>query len=400
MCYEFVLRKQFSNLTIIENTSTIAYLCMRLSSLTLQQFRNYTSQEVKFTEEDIQLFAGRNGSGKTNLIEAISVLSITRSCRGKDDTDMLQWDADHYRLRAEVRNDAGETHRLESVCELRPRKRKAFFINDVRMTVGDIVGFLPTVTFLPQDLLLFSGPPAERRRFLDQLLSQISPEYLGNLSQYVKIVQQRNALLKRIAAGNDVASSLDVWDMELASRGSAITLARLELMETLNLTFAEEMASLGEKWDDVKLIYERKTAARTRDELAEEMRTLLRDGRERDIILQSTGVGPHREDWQVYRGERDLPSFASRGQERVAVLALLLLEVSYLELRRGEKPVILLDDAFSELDDDHQKALLEGFRGYQVIMTATRVPEGAGAASVFPVDPGKVRESALYGGQA
>jgi len=373
---------------------------MRIVSLTLGQFRNYTSQEVKFTDEDIQLFAGRNGSGKTNLIEAISVLSITRSCRGKDDTDMVQWDAGYYRLRAEVRNDAGELHRLESVCELKPRRRKAFFINDVRMTVGGIVGFLPTVTFLPQDLLLFSGPPAERRRFLDQLLSQISPEYLGHLSQYVKIVQQRNALLKRVAAGNDSPAALDVWDMELCRTGSAITLARLQLMETLNLTFAEEMASLGETWNDVKLIYDRKTSTRTSEELTQEMRSLLIAGRDRDILLQSTGVGPHREDWQVFRGERDLPSFASRGQERVAVLALLLLEVSYLELRRGEKPVIMLDDAFSELDDDHQTALLEGFRGYQVIMTATRVPEGAGVASVFPVNPGAVGDSTLHTGQA
>lgn len=368
---------------------------MRLVSLSLEHFRNYAAQTVTFTDDDIQLFVGRNGSGKTNLIEAISVLSITRSCRGKDDQDMTLWDKPFYRLRARVRADDGTEHRIEAVSELAPRRRKAFFINDVRTQVGGIVGFLPTVTFLPQDLLLFSGPPAERRRFVDQLLSQLSSDYLVALSQYQKILQQRNALLKRVASGADVASALDAWDAEMAEKGSFITLARLELIQTLNLSFHEELASLGEQWEDVRLRYDRKTGARTREEVRDELRELLIAHRERDLALQSTGIGPHRDDWQVFRDGRPLPSFASRGQERVAVLALLLLEVSYLELRRGEKPVILLDDAFSELDDEHQAALLQGFRGHQVIMTATRVPPNAGEAAVFSVEPGHVGESAL-----
>lgn len=372
---------------------------MRLLSLSLEQFRNYATQTVEFTEQDIQLFVGGNGSGKTNLIEAISVLSITRSCRGKEDRDMVLWDTSFYRISGRVRSDDGTEHRLEAVCELSPRRRKAFFINDVRTHVGGIVGFLPTVTFLPQDLLLFSGPPAERRRFVDQLLSQISSDYLVHLSQYQKIVQQRNALLKRVNAGQDAPSALDAWDTELAEKGSFITLARLELMETLNLSFREELASLGEHWQDVRLQYERKTAALSRSELRGEMSMILRENREKDIILQSTGAGPHREDWQVLRDGRALPTFASRGQERVAVLALLLLEASYLELRRGEKPVILLDDAFSELDDEHQTALLDGFRGHQVIMTATRVPPKAGEAAVFPVTPGHVGGSTLLLGE-
>lgn len=363
---------------------------MRLSSLTLEHFRNYTAQAVEMGESNIQLFVGRNGSGKTNLIEALSLLSVMRSCRGKDDTDMVQWEQPFYRIRAEVISDKGEHHRLETVCEVQPRKRKAFFINDVRMQASGMVGFLPTVTFLPEDLMLFSGAPAERRRFLDQLLSQLSPDYLADLSQYQKTLQQRNALLKRISNGEDQAASLAIWDSSLAEFGSRITLARLELMETINLSFVEEMTNLGERWEDVRLVYERKTQARAQVELMKELELLYGEQRERDLILQTTSVGPHREDWQVERARRSLPSFASRGQERLAVLALLLLEVSYLELRRGEKPVIMLDDAFSELDDDHQAALLDAFKGYQVIMTSTRVPPNAGDATVFPVEPGKV----------
>jgi DNA replication and repair protein RecF len=158
----------------------------------------------------------------------------------------------------------------------------------------------------------------------------------------------------------------------------------------LNLALLEEIRRLGEEWKSADIRYERKTQARTEPELKEEIINLLLATRDRDIILQSTGTGPHREDWQVYRDGRSIPSFASRGQERVAVLALLLLEVSYLELRRNEKPIILLDDAFSELDDVHQGTLLDAFKGYQVLMTSTRVPPNAEGAKVFRVEAGIV----------
>lgn len=366
---------------------------VRITRLILEQFRNYTSQTLVLTDADIQLFVGQNGAGKTNILEAVSLLSITKSCRGKDEQDMVQWEKGHYRISGVVMSDTGEEMTMEIVSELTPRKRKAFFLNDVRSPLSMYVGTLPTVAFMPEDLLLFSGTPGERRRFLDQLLCQVSPQYFSDLSAYQKILQQRNALLKRIAAGNDRPEVLGVWDLELAAKASSLTLMRLELIETLNLTLLEEIRALGEAWNSADIRYERKTTARDLESLKAEMITILESTRQRDIILQSTGTGPHREDWQVYRDNRSIPSFASRGQERVAVLALLLLEVSYLELRRGEKPVILLDDAFSELDDRHQGTLLDAFKGYQVLMTSTRVPPNAEGAKVFGVEAGVVTVS-------
>ena len=356
------------------------------------------------------MLVGPNGSGKTNLLEAISVLSLTRSCRGRDDADMVLWGASHYRIRGKIQSDAGEERQIEVVCETAPRKRKAYFINDVRSSLTDIVGTLPTVTFLPEDLDLFTGSPSERRRSLDQLLSQVSPGYLMLLSQYQKILQQRNALLKRIAAGIEQTTALMLWDEQLSEYGSAITLARLELIEMLNLSFGEEMADLGERWDGVALRYERKTAAREQGSIKLQMVDLLREHRLRDVALQATTVGPHREDWQVYRDGKALPTFASRGQERIAVLALLLLQVSYLELKRGEQPVILLDDAFSELDDAHRSALLSSLGSSQVIMTSTHRPPsfpGRGSSSTqsghswpqdiafFDVKDGTIRQESL-----
>ncbi len=310
----------------------------------------------------------------------------------RDEQDLPAWGSPYYRIRGRVRSDGGEEEELEVVSEVTPRRRKACFINDVKVSLSQMVGHLPTVTFLPQDLTLFSGPPSERRRFMDQLLCQIFPEYLTTLSTYLKIVQQRNALLKRLSEGGQDDGSLALWDKEFAAKGSVITLARLELIETLNATFLSELKNLGEPWTEAKILYGRKSETRDRESIQAELMTLLQNCRPRDIAMGSTSVGPHREDWEVLLDGRSLPTFASRGQERVAVL-LLFLEVSFLELRRGEKPVVLLDDAFSELDDAHQRSLLDGLKEYQVILTATRMPPDAREIKIWEVEAGSVTQA-------
>ncbi len=301
------------------------------------------------------------------------------------------WGETFYRVRGEVEADGGDHLRLEIVNEQEPRRRKAAFRNDVRIPLTRLVGELPSVAFLPQDLLLFSGPPAERRRFLDQLLCQVSPEYLALFSDYQKVLQQRNALLRRIVRGEEKPDALALWDGALSKHGSAVTLARLELLETLNLTFQQELQSLGERWEEVTLRYRRRGEKRSQPAMEEELLMMLSQSRERDLLLQSTTTGPHREDWQVVVADRELPTFASRGQERTAVLALLFLEVSYVELRRDEKPIILLDDVFSELDDAHQEALLGNLEGHQVFLTATRHPPQLDGMQIWEVENGSIR---------
>lgn len=364
---------------------------MRFASLQLTDFRSYAQSSVAFPDgPGCVAFVGENGAGKTNLIEALSILSLTRSCRGNDEDELVRWGQSFYRLKADVVADDGTMKRIEVVSEQSPRKRKTLFVNDIKTSASEFVGLVPTVTFLPQDLLLFSGPPAERRRFLDQLLSQVSPAYIAALSQYQQVLQQRNALLKTLAQSGGDASVLDVWDREVAKFGASVTLPRLELIGTFTLTFAEELGRLGEAWDDVTLRYDRKTTMRTHAELEEELFRLLRHNRDRDILLQATLSGPHREDWQVSVEGRDIPTFASRGQERTAVLALLFLQVSYLQLQRGETPILLLDDACSELDERHQHLLLSGFPGAQVFLTTTALPAHAVARTVLRVVPGTV----------
>jgi len=336
------------------------------------------------------MMVGKNGAGKTNILEAISILSLLRSCLGTEEPDLARWGCDFYRIRGKVQSNSGEEKLLEVVSQQSPRVQKATFLNDVRMGIEAMVGRMPTVVFLPQELQLFTGSPSLRRRFVDRLLCQVSPEYLRSLAQYQKILKQRNTLLRSIAEGRARPEELDVWDIHLADCGVPLTLARLELIGTLQLTLPEEITALGESWEDVAIVYDRKGTQCEAGALKKEyLDTLLRN-RKRDCILQSTSAGPHREDWHIEVGERDLQTFASRGQQRATLLALLLLQVSYLELRTGEKPIILFDDVFSELDSAHQEALLHSLSGYQVLLTTTHVPEGSFSAHYWTVEEGRV----------
>ena len=364
---------------------------MRLKSLTIEQFRSYPELKIDFaSDNDIHLLVGPNAAGKTNILESIGLLSLTKSCQGADEVDLIHWGKEYYRVRAEIKHDDGTEGTLEVASQLTPRKQKACFKNDVKKSVGEMVGALPVVLFLPQDLDLFSGPPAQRRQFLDQLLCQVSPEYLMTLMQYQKILKQRNKLLKAIAEGKSKSSDLALWDKQISEHGGQITIKRLELIEMLQCTLTEELKELGEDWPDAKIVYERKGEKTTLNDVRQEICDLLEHYRERDIILQSTTIGPHREDWRIDVEGRSLPTFASRGQQRTAVLALLFLEVSYLELQSNEKPIILLDDVFSELDDAHQSALLKCLKGHQVIITTTHIPEELHDANLLKVEKGKV----------
>ncbi|MDD4287388.1 MAG: DNA replication and repair protein RecF [Candidatus Peribacteraceae bacterium] len=380
---------------------------MRLQSLTLQQFRSYPSLEIAFGERDLHVLQGPNAAGKTNLLEAVAILSSGRSFLGAEEDDLMTWGTDHYRIRAEVRSDVGEGRTIEVVSQRLPRRARAGFVNDVRLPIGRLTGVLPAISFLPQDLSLFLGSPSRRRDLLNDLLVQVSPAFAASLATYQKLLKQRNALLRRIREGTGRTQDLVVWEEGLAREGAVITFSHLELLKVLQLSLEEELRALGESWQEVRLAYDRHPSARSGSSLSLDGRATTREGieaelkhdllhfRERDLLIGSTTIGPHRSDWRIDADGRSLASFASRGQQRTAVLALLFLQVSYMEVRRGEKPLILLDDVFSELDSVHQERLMASFKGHQVLLTTTHVPPSLAGAKLWVVGEGKVMEQGV-----
>ncbi len=368
---------------------------MRLESLMLEQFRSYLSLNVSFAGGDLHVLQGPNAAGKTNVLEAISILSSGRSFLTASEEDLMTWGRDHYRLRASVRSDAREGQTIEIVSQREPKRARAGFLNDVRVPIGRLAGSLPTVAFLPQDLELFTGSPARRRDLLNDLLVQVSPAFALSLATYAKLLKQRNTLLRRMREGTGRSQDLAVWEEGLAREGAVITLAHLELLKVLQCTLEEELKALGESWQKVQLTYDRHGRATTREGIAEELAHDLLHFRERDQLIGSTTIGPHRSDWRIDADGRPLATFASRGQQRTAVLALLFLQVSYMEVRRGEKPVILLDDVFSELDSVHQERLMTSLKGHQVFLTTTHVPPSLAGAHLWMVGEGKVMETGV-----
>ena len=316
---------------------------------------------------------GPNGSGKTNVLEAIALLGLGRSCRGVRMTHLGHWGSSFFRVRGEGKSDHGHETSVEVVFESQPL-RMAYFLRDGQVPLGKFLGRFPVALFLPDDLHLFRGIPQLRRRFLDRILTQVCPWYLPQLLQYRRVLNQRNGLLKHVPFPS--AAEFLPWEQRLASLGSAITLARLEFLETLQMTLLRELTSMGLLWSDALFHYMRATVSRDVATLEQEYLSLLQASRVRDALLRSTTIGPHREDWRISVQGRDLVTFVSRGEQRLVFLALLLLAAAYLELRRSEKPVILLDDIFSELDSGHQHLLLEALQGFQMFVTATHIPTG------------------------
>ncbi len=364
---------------------------MRLTSLSLEHFRSYDRLDLRLPVYDLQLFIGCNGAGKTNLIEAISFLSIGRSCLRAEPSEALRWGEDFFRIRAESLSDSGEVSSLEYVWQRAPRKQSALFIRDVRTPLLQFIGALPTIVFLPQDLDIFTGAPSHRRAFLDMLLSQLKPDFAASRIEFERILKQRNAVLSAIGDGVAGLDDLALWDSRLASKAARLILLREEVIRLFGERMEKNINSLGEgTWTDACMIHDRKTTGETAEAIEEEMIALLLDSRNRDLALRTTTVGPHRDDWHLRALGRDIAVFASRGQQRSAFIALLLTSAALLKDIRGERPVILLDDVLSELDDAHQHALLSSLSGHQVFITTTHPVNVAGESALWNVSEGTV----------
>lgn len=362
---------------------------MRLLSLTLEYFRSYERLNIAFGQHPMQLLVGENGSGKTNIVEAIGFLSQGRSCLGVKPEDVIRWNKGHFRVRAQVELDAGSKSTLEVVFQQVPSRATACFLSDVRVPFAKFIGALPSVSFLPQDLDIFTGSPSHRRAFLDALLVQLDPTYLPLRMRLERTLKQRNALLKRIDAGEASEKDLRTWDEELATVGAGIQHARLLLSASISEQLPAMLSAVGEEWKKVDFSYLRLTKAQDEAAICSEIKALLIERRGKDIPAGSTTAGPHRDDWDVFVDGRSLGIIGSRGQQRAGFVALLFISVALLAKRKGEKPIILLDDVLSELDQEHQEVLLKHCSEYQTIVTTAHLLPELKIGEVWEVGGGQ-----------
>ncbi|OGO49591.1 MAG: hypothetical protein A2148_11370 [Chloroflexi bacterium RBG_16_68_14] len=386
---------------------------MWIRRLTLTQFRNYRQQEL-LLPQGLVLLLGDNAQGKSNLLEAIFLLATTRSERAQTDGELIHWDAlaeaqPVARVSAQVERRDGPLE-LEVIVVGRPGAggagrvlaSKRLRVNGVARRQADVVGQLTAVLFSTGDLELIGGAPAERRRFLDVTLSQLDPAYLRALQRYGKVVAQRNALLRRIQEGAADADELAFWDGELARDGALLVCQRAAAVDALAEYVREAHRRLSGGLEELAVAYQprlegwdgARAGAQTKA-LAAALHQALTAGRRRDIAAGMTLSGPHRDDLLFTLDGVAAASFASRGQQRTAALALRLAEARFMTDRKGDLPVVLLDDVLSELDEGRRRAVLESLGEWdQLLITSTDADRFDGgppaAAAMFRVVAGQI----------
>lgn len=325
---------------------------MFLKHLSLQNFRNYSKSEFDFDKETT-LIVGPNTSGKTNLLEAIFLLSSGRSFRAEKDSQMIQFGKDIARVGGEV----GDT-KLEVV--LTNQAVKKYLINNVSKRRVDFAGNLGTVLFSPVDLDIIVDSPGVRRDFLDSILEQVDREYRTAQIAYTRGLRQRNALLERAQeTGIKNQKQFIYWNQILIDNGQTITKKRAELTSFINKSTKDIF--------DFTMLYDASIISQAR---------LLQYAKE-EIGAGVTLVGPHRDDFSILmfnninNATHDVKFFGSRGQQRLVILQLKILEFLFLEQELGEWPILLLDDIFSELDNKHIHHILQLVDRQQTIITTT-----------------------------
>ena len=374
-----------------------------LSRLRLTNFRNLTHLDVGLSP-GVTVYYGPNAQGKTTLLEAVYLLCIARSFRAENEREVVNFDAAKAGEQALVDGTIEKSgQRLRVIVGYQPTQRvgqdndgltynvrKEIRVNRLRRTAGELIGEVNAVLFSAADIDLVQGSPSGRRRFLDILLSQADPVYLKGLQRYQRVVQQRNQLLRLLKEGRAQVDELDYWDDELVREGAQITWRRYLGMQELTDACVRHHEDLSGAEEKLALEYRPSVLlAGEVGEVEDNFREALAAAVHRERARPVTAVGPHRDDFALNIDGADMGTFASRGQARTLALALRLAEAEFLALARGEGPVVLFDDALSEMDSSRRHRLLEKAMRYeQVLITTTDLEQvndffGAGANYLY-----------------
>ncbi|MCL0028708.1 DNA replication/repair protein RecF [Dehalococcoidia bacterium] len=386
-----------------------------ISRLGLINFRGYERLDLDL-QPGLILVEGDNGQGKSNLLEAIYLLAIAKSCRASVERELVRRGAlsesEFYaQVMAEVDRTDGVSKLQADFSPIQPPLadgvndnlnglsfRKSFRINGVGRLASNIIGILNAVMFRAEDLELVYGNPSVRRRHLDILISQLDDRYLRSLQRYQKVLAQRNQLLKQMrrqAAGSD---ELRFWDEELVSVGAYIMDRRAETLEHLDTIAAPLHSILSGTGEHLRLIYQPSVNASVdagASTTEERIAAALDKMRDRELLQGFTLVGPHRDDLRSTIDEMDAYAYASRGQARTIVVSMKLAEAEHLKARRGQEPVMLLDDVLSELDARRRSLVIDRIGEFQQCFVTTAEVEAFPNSHVAAVCRYRVKDGTV-----
>ncbi|MEX0905203.1 MAG: DNA replication/repair protein RecF [Balneolaceae bacterium] len=332
---------------------------MRIDRLQLHYFRNHTDTEVRFSPH-LNLITGPNGSGKTNLIDAIHYLCMSRSFVASSDQYVAHHEERYFMINGDFTGEIRSPFKVS--CSYSRGEGKKIFVNDSPLErLSDLIGMVPVVVLSPEDLKLTSDGPAERRSFLDGLISQISPKYLRTLISYRRIRKQRNKLLQEFRGPLSLLQTyLEPWNGQLIDTGAEIILKRAEVLNKFKKYLSLQYKTISEL--NVKPSLEYQTICTQTDSLnyiRQEYQSLLEQNFEKEAEREQTLIGPHRDEIVFYLGDMELRNYGSQGQHRLFSMALKMAQLFYYSNELDDLPIMLLDDVFGNLDQQKTDIITE-----------------------------------------
>lgn len=349
---------------------------MHIQNLTLKNYRNYQHIHVPF-DDKVNVIIGENAQGKTNLMEAIYVLAFSKSYRTPRDKELIQWNENYATIEGTIYKRK-RTFPLEIQLSSKGKKAKLNHIEQRRLS--DYIGALNVVMFAPEDLNLVKGSPQIRRRFIDMEIGQIQPLYIYHLGQYLKVLKQRNHLLKNLQRRqtND-RTMLDVLTEQLIEHASVIVEKRFVFLQLLRQWAAPIHKGISREKEMLEIKYLGSTDVsemENKEKIRKAYQISFSQIVEKEIDRGNTLIGPHRDDLVFYVNGKDVQTYGSQGQQRTTALSLKLAEIELIRSEVGEYPVLLLDDVLSELDHYRQSHLLHTIQGkVQTFVSTTSISD-------------------------
>lgn len=366
---------------------------MYVSNVVLKFYRNYEYADIKLNKE-VNVIYGNNAQGKTNILESIYLFTTGKSYRTNKDKELIQFGQQYAKLKIEFNNRNGDN---TGEIILSADQKKRIKVNEVPINkIGELMGFFNAVIFSPEDLDLVKSGPAQRRKFIDICISQLRPNYFYNLQKYLKVMQQRNNLLKSIHQKRSLKETLPIWEEELVQCGAKIILNRIAFIKKIRDIAERIHLDITRGTEHLKIQYRTNIGI---DETEEDIDKIVKDFRHKlnhyrgkEIENGMTLIGPHRDDIYFMINDNHAKKFGSQGQQRTVVLSLKMAEMEYMKEEIGEYPILLLDDIMSELDRNRQHYIMNNITNRQVIITCTGI-EGLKKntnISFFKVENGKI----------
>lgn len=370
---------------------------MKVNSLSIQNYRNIENMEI-IPCDGVNIIYGENAQGKTNLLEALWLFTGCRSFRGSKEKELIKFGNTFSKIKMEFYNDSRDQFAEIEISDKKKANLGGIEYDSCTKLFGEFLG----IVFAPVHLNLVKGGPVERRKFINMALCQLKPRYSNVLSEYNRVLAQRNILLKDISYHSELLDTLDIWDDKFSTLSAAIIIQRMKYLEEIKPFIDEFYGGLSGGKEKIGLSYEASLSFNndlnnslkdiTIDSLKEEIYKELQNKRQEDLIQGITTVGPHRDDILIDIDGLSAKSFGSQGQQRSCALSLKLSEAAVIKKITGKQPVALLDDVMSELDTSRQDYILNHIDGWQVFITCCD-PSGilrSKSGKVFEIKEGRL----------